>query len=143
MRKLNKQGQKMYYALQNNEQIPVYERDEQGNIVYKTVGGKRIPVQTSDYVLGYDEPVEFKNGITGKLQQEDVEAFGITNTKGYALMSYPKGAYPFKEGTLIWKKSEVKYIDGRIDEKSADYTVMAVKDEDLNIWSCLLQRMQK
>jgi len=143
MRKLNKQSQKMYYALQNENQYPVYERDEHGEIVYKNVGGKRIPVKTGTHVRGYDEPVEFFNGITGELTEADIEAFGINDSKGHAKMTYPSGTYPFKEGTLVWKKSEVKYIDGRIDEKSADYTIMAVRDEDLKVWSCLLKKVLK
>lgn len=143
MRKLNKQTQKMFYALQNETQVPVYKRDEHGEVIYKDVMGEMMPETTGTYARGYDLPVEFKNGITGDLTQADLEAFGINNSDGRAKMTYPAKTYPFKEGTLIWKKSKVKYIGDIIDEKSADYTVVAVRDEDINVWSCLLKKVLK
>lgn len=143
MRKLNKQTQKMYYALQNDESVPNYERDSHGEVVYKDVGGKQMPVKTGTFSRGYDLPVEFFNGISGDLTEADLQAFGIDDSDGHAKMTYPSGTYHFVVGTLIWKKSQIRYIGDRVDEKSADYTVVAVRDEDLNIWSCLLKKVLK
>lgn len=133
----------MYYALQTGEEVPVYERDADGNIVYRTIGGKSIPVESGTYERGYSDAVEFYNGISGELNAYELEAFGVDNSDSYAKMTYPKGAYPFQLGTLIWKKSEVKYVAFRVDPKSADYEIVAIRDEDLNVWSALLKRILK
>lgn len=133
----------MFYALQTGEEVPIYERDDQGNIVYREIGGKRMPIETGTYELGYSDAVEFYNGISGELTAYELQAFGVDNSDGYAKMTFPKGQYPFQLGTLIWKKSEVKYVAFRIDPKSADYQVVGIRDEDLNVWSVLLKRVLK
>ena len=143
MRSLTRNKQKMFYALQTDEEIPVYKRDEHGEIVYRTVGGVRVPVETGTYELGYSDAVEFYNGISGELQAYELQAFGVDNSDGYAKMTYPRGKFPFQLGTLIWKKSEVKYVAFRVDPKSADYQVVAIRDEDLDEWSVLLKRILK
>ena len=43
MRSLKKNKQKLYYSLYS-EEIPVYERDGDGNIKYIEVDGKQEPV---------------------------------------------------------------------------------------------------
>ena len=143
MRSLTRNKQKMFYALQTDEEIPVYKRDEHGEIVYRTVGGVRVPVETGTYELGYSDAVEFYNGISGELKAYELQAFGVDNSDGYAKMTYPRGKFPFQLGTLIWKKSEVKYVAFRVDPKSADYQVVAIRDEDLDEWSVLLKRILK
>ena len=133
----------MFYALQTNEEVPVYKRDEHGEIIYRVVAGVRVPVETGTYELGYSDAVEFYNGISGELQAYELQAFGVDNSDSYAKMTYPKGKFPFQLGTLIWRKSEVKYVAFRIDPKSADYQVVAIRDEDLDEWSVLLKRILK
>ena len=143
MRSLVRNKQKMFYALQTDEEVPVYERDSEGNVVYRTIGGKRVPVETGTYELGYSDAVEFYNGISGELTAYELQAFGVDNSDGYAKMTYPRDKFPFQLGTLIWKKSEVKYVAFRVDPKSADYQVVAIRDEDLDEWSVLLKRILK
>ena len=146
MRTLAKNKQKMYYALLNKE-IPIYERDSDGNIIYYTdADGNKIPLETGETELGYSEPIEFSNGISGKLSEVLIESFGISDTSLYAQMDYMENEYLFKSGTLIWKKSEIEYKDSEktmIEPKSADYEVAGIVDEFPNQWSCLLKRILK
>ena len=142
LRTLRKNKQKMYYALQVGE-VPIYETDEYGNIIYTDDG---TPIETGEYEIGYASPVEFSNGISGKLSEVLIEAFGINDTSLYAQMDYMENEYPFEVGTLIWKKSEIEYKDsGRtmVEPKSADYEVAGIVDEFPNQWSCLLKRKLK
>lgn len=146
MRNLRKNKQKMKYALQIDE-VPIYQTDEYGNIIYYTDSeGNQIPLETGEYEVGYSEPVQFMNGISGKLSEVLVEAFGINDTSLYAQMDYMAGEFPFKAGTLIWKKSEVQYKDEaktRPEPLSSDYEIVGVLDEYQNQWSCLLKRVLK
>lgn len=140
MRALVKNKQSMFYALPTNETIPDYQLDDEGNIVYETIGGIQIPVENGTRVK-YAEPVGFSNGISGDLNAFDLQAFGVDDSNSYAKMTYKNGALPLVKGAVIWKKSEVKYIGENVDDKSADYKVVAIRDEDLTEWSALLQRI--
>ena len=136
MARVNKQ--KMYYALYGKE-VPIYD-------YYTDSEGNKIPLDTGETEIAYDKPIEFENGISGKLSEALVEAFGVNDSSMYAQMDYMAKQYPFEVGTLIWKKSEIKYKD---EEKtipeptSADYTVAGILDEFPNVWSCLLKRVVK
>ena len=136
MARVNKQ--KMHYALYGKE-VPIYD-------YYTDNEGNKIPIDTVETEIVFDKPVEFANGISGKLSEALIEAFGVNDSSMYAQMDYMAKQYPFEVGTLIWKKSEIKYKD---EEKtipeptSADYTVAGILDEFPNVWSCLLKRVVK
>ena len=138
MMMLNQNKQKMYYALYGKE-VPIYD-------YYTDNEGNKIPIDTGETEIVFDKPVEFSNGISGKLSEALTEAFGVNDSSMYAQMDYMAKQYPFEVGTLIWKKSEIKYKD---EEKtipeptSADYTVAGILDEFPNVWSCLLKRVVK
>lgn len=138
MRTLRKNKQKMKYALPAGE-VPIYDWYEDAN-------GNKYPLETGEYETGYFHPVEFMNGISGRLSEVLVEAFGINDTSLYAQMDYMAHEFPFEVGTLIWKNSEVKYKDSentRIDPLSADYEIVGILDEYQNQWTCLLKRVLK
>lgn len=153
MRTIRKSKQKMFYAIPT-EEVPIYERDEHGNIIYESYtdeegnviyiydeNGDLIPKTAGGTEQLYSEPVEFHNGISGRLSEVLMQAYGIDDSSIYAQMDYRANEYPFKEGTLIWKKSEVRYKDGTVDKTSADYEVVGILDEFPNVWSCLLKRL--
>ena len=147
MRTLQQNKQKLHYALLIGEQ-PVYELDDEGNkiIAYIDDEGNIYYQETGETELLYSEPVPFENGISGKLSEVLIESFGINDTSMYAEMDYMANEYPFKNGTLIWKKSEIGYKDAektRIDPTTADYMVAGILDEYPNQWSCLLRRILK
>ena len=125
--------QSMKYSLQDGK-IPIYETDDDGNIIYIEVDGKRVPVETGDTDTGYAAPVDFEANISNKLAEVLMKDFGIDDSTNYAQIVAEKNALPIKSGSVIWKKSEVKYKDEDktiVDEKSADYIVKGVADEGL------------
>lgn len=130
--------QRMHYALLIGKE-PVYETDDEGNIIYEIHAGERIPIDTGDEKEIYSKPVEFYNSISGELTENELQAFGTQNTAD-AKMTYKRGQYPFRTGTLIWKQSEIEYTeDGEIDPSSADFRVMGVMNEGQLFWKAMMQ----
>ena len=126
--------------------IPVYERDEDGNIKYMLIDGISVPVESGEYEPEYSKPVQFFNGIAGKLSKSVIKAFGIDDSSTYAQMDALANEYPFEKGTYIWRKSEVQYKDTDktiVDVSSADYIIENVLDEGIQFWNYLLQRTLK
>ena len=126
--------------------IPVYERDEDGNIKYMFIDGVAVPVESGEYEPEYSNPVQFFNGIAGKLSKSVMKAFGIDDSSTYAQMDTLANEYPFGKGTYIWRKTEVQYKDidkTIVDVSSADYIIENVLDEGIQFWNYLLQRTLK
>ena len=91
----------------------------------------------------YDDPIEFRNSITGELTADELQAFGTQNNAS-AKMTYKREQYPFRTGTLIWKNSEVRFLDdGTPDPTSADYRVVGVMSEGQYFWKCMLEAVVK
>ena len=141
---LNKQAMK--YSLQG-EKIPIYETDENGNIVYYTDSdGNKIPIETGEYKTGYSQPVSFFANINNKLNEVVWQDYGIDDSTNYAQLITSKNELPLKVGSVIWKKSEVGYKDDEntiVDETTADYTVKGIADEGMSEDLFLLQRNVK
>lgn len=126
--------------------IPVYERDEDGNIKYMFIDGVEVPVESGEYEPEYSKPEQFFNGIAGKLSKSVIKAFGIDDSSTYAQMDTLANEYPFEKGTYIWRKSKIGYKDLEkkiVDVSTADYMIENVLDEGLNVWNYLLQRTLK
>lgn len=134
--------QRMFYS-NVDRVVDIYETDENGNIVYKIIGGEKIPKKTGETKLVYAEPTEFYNSISGELTEDEMRAFGGENL-GNAKMTYPRNRYHFKNGTLVWKESEIKYnADGTVIEESADYRVVGVMNAGQHFWKCILTEIVK
>lgn len=143
MLEINKQ--KMAYALLG-EKVPIYETDDDGNIKYITVDGKKVPVETGEYETGYGKPVTFYASISNKLDDVLAKEFGIDQSSNYAQIVADKDVLPLSVGSLIWKKSTIGYkymANSIIDANTADYTVMGVADEGLTVDLFLLQKNVK
>ena len=142
MRTARRIKQLMYYS-QLTEQIPIYETDDEGNIIYIIHGGEKIPKSSGETTPGYSEPISFYNAISGDLTEDEMKAFGGEKL-GNAKMTYRKNEFPFNTGTLIWKDSDILYnVDGTIDTESADYIVMGVLDAGKHFWKCILSKVVK
>lgn len=141
MRTPRKIKQPLIYALLKGKK-PVYKRDENGNIIYRIVAGESVPLQSGNTEDVYSDPITFYNSISGQLTEDELQAFG-TQSNVIAKMTYKREQYPFKVGTLIWKNSEVKYVDGTPDPTSADYRVVGVMTEGQYFWKCLLEAVTK
>ena len=156
MLKINQQ--EMTYSL-IGEEVPEYETDENGNIKYDGYtdddgnfipyldeDGNKIPLPTGGMTTSYEKPEKFKASINNKLDEVLVKEFGIDNSTLYAQIVADKGALPLTVGSLVWKRSEVKYKDDDktiVDSLSADYTVKGVADEGLTADLFLLQKNVK
>ena len=142
MRTPRKIRQPLIYARAIRKE-PVYERDEDGNILYVIIGGEEVPKETGETRYVYSEPVTFYNTISGELTEDELQVFG-TQSNASAKMTYRRDQYPFKVGTLIWKTSEVKFLDdGTPDPTSADYRVMGIMSEGQYFWKCILEGLIK
>lgn len=138
MRTPERVKQPMYYALKGEPQ-PIYERDENGNIIYIIIGGEQIPKETGDVTNGISSPVPFRNSVGSNLTQDEIEAFGVQG-RTLASMTYKRGEYPFEIGTLIWLNSEVRYLkSGEVDEGSADFVVAGINTTGRHFWRAILR----
>lgn len=137
---INKQDMK--YSRQE-EKVTIYDRDENGDIIYIEVAGEKIPSIKKE-VTGYSEPVSFSANISNKLSEVLVKEFGIDDSSSYCQIVTDKGYLPIKAGDVIWKKSYVgRDDDGLVDSKTADYVVKGVADEGLTADLFLLQKTVK
>lgn len=142
MRIPRKIKQPLVYALLKGKE-PTYERDDEGNIVYRIMGGKKIPKETGEPRYVYSQPITFYNTISGELSEDELQAFG-TQKNAVAKMTYKREQYPFRTGTLVWKTSEVKFLeDNTPDPTSADYRVVGVMTEGQYFWKCMLEAVTK
>lgn len=141
MRSPRRIKQKMYYALPKTL-VDEYETDSEGHVVYREVNGKRIAVKKGKKMT-YLAPLAFYNSITSDLTADDLASFGADNSGKKAKMTYRFNEYPFKTGTLIWKQSEVKYVNGEIDPSSADYQIVGIRDTGQHFWNAMLSEVVK
>lgn len=142
MRLLEKNKQKMYYAnkIGNAE---IYQRDEDGNIVYIEIDGEEVPVKVGSKENAYSQPVEFLASISSSLNPVHAQAYGVDQSSIYSEVVVEKDYLPsdFGIGSLVWKKSPIIYDDeGYPKSNSADYIVMGIMDEGLYVDWYLLQR---
>lgn len=141
MRSLKKNKQKLYYATYSDE-IPVYERDEDGNIKYIEVDGKQEPVPIGT-MAGYNKPVVFYANIATSGGDSEVKEYGVNSTDYEAVLVTTEKSLPITELSRIWHTSEPqRKNDGTVDGDSADYEVLKVKPS-LNSMKYLLRQLPK
>lgn len=133
MLKINMQPMK--YALQGQE-VAIYERDENGNILYYTDSdgnpylddnGNKIP-KVLEEKTGFSEPVDFKASISFSGGEAQTKEYGFNTADFDAVLLTDREKYPLQKGDLIWLNNKPTYTDERlIDETTADFTVVGVK----------------
>nr|DAT75701.1 MAG TPA: hypothetical protein [Bacteriophage sp.] len=133
MLKINMQPMK--YALQGQE-VAIYERDEDGNILYYTDSdgnpylddnGNKIP-KVLEEKIGFSEPVDFKASISFSGGEAQTKEYGFNTADFDAVLLTDREKYPLQKGDLIWLNNKPTYTDeGLIDETTADFTVVGVK----------------
>lgn len=144
MRLLEKNKQNLKYALQVGE-VPVYERDEDGNIIYIEVDGQKVPVETGETEPGYSNPIDFRGNIAMSGGEAEAKSFGVDISEYDVILLMEKNRIPIDETSLIWHTSKVRYIDEQntiVDRKSADYSIKRVQPS-LNFTRYLLKRIVK
>lgn len=116
--------QVMYYALQTNKQYPIYERDENGEIIYDEIDGDLVPRESGNWETQYERPVKFYGNInSGNVGVTIARAYGISTGDFEAVLCMHKGELPINERSLIWYANKPKYIsegDGEVAEIYSD-----------------------
>lgn len=126
MRQLNQNRQTLYYANYSGD-IPVYARDEDGNIITQEIDGETVQVIDS-MKQGYETATEFKANISFNSGETKMAEYGLNVGEYNAIISANKGELPFDEQTLIWHTSAPQYDEREnVLPESADYRVVAIK----------------
>lgn len=145
MMTLQSNKSQMFYALQGAPS-PVYERDEEGNIIYYEDGdGNKIPLETGETEVGYSLPVEFWGNIAMSSGEAQSAEFGLDVSQYDAILVMSKGELPIDETSLIWYQSEPGYKDAGktlVDPHTADFRVVSVKPS-LNMVKYVLKRITR
>lgn len=124
MRSLKKNQQKLWYSTYSKE-IKLYQRDENGNIVYMDIDGIQEPIEIGTKA-GYNNPVSFYANISAAKGTSDSEVFGVSLDYTKTISTCDM-TLPLSETSLIWYETEPQYnADGTVDSNSADYAVVAI-----------------
>lgn len=120
--------------------VPAFETDEDGNIKFEMyidddgnefpildADGNRIPVfsQSGGTENLYGEPVEFMASISMSGGEAESVEYGLSITEYEAVAIVQRGAVPLTEGSLIWFRSDPKYI-------SEEPIHITVNDEEIS-----------
>ena len=110
--------QKMKYS-QGGQKVFIYERDEDGNILYEGYqsddgfvyyhdsNGNKIP--KGEEVEGFSEPKEFYANISNKLSEVLVKEFGIDDSTSYCQLVTDKGYLPLKAVPNLFRQTRRQY----------------------------------
>ena len=141
MRNLKKNQQRFRYATYS-DQIKIYERDSDGNIVYIEVDGEQVPIIIEE-IAGYNQPVIFFANLAMSGGEAEAKEYGVNASDYEAVLVTTDKSLPIDELSRIWHTSEPKFnSDGMMDGDSADYSVLAVKPS-LNGVKYLLKKVTK
>lgn len=133
MRTLNKNKQKIYYALLNGRKAEISTETI-------TVDEDTVYIDEGDYVNEYTVPEEFFANISfSGSESVDVE-FGLDMSAYDAIIVTDKKAIPITETSLIWFETEAPLETN--DGSTADYSVVAVR-QSLNFTKAILKRRVK
>lgn len=140
MRSLKKNRQLLWYSTYA-DQITIYERDENGKIVYVDEE-KTIPKIISERA-GYNKPVSFYANISMSGGEANQAEYGFDTGSYEAVLVTTDKSLPIDELSLIWHTTEpVVSADGVVDESTADYSIIAVKPS-INSVKYLLKKRAK
>lgn len=126
MRTLRKNKQTIYYANQT-ELVPIYEKDENGEIKYIEIDGVKIPVETGKYEMSYGKAIDIDGNITMSGDESNETEYGIDSSGYDAVLILDKNEADISETSVVWFESDVKYKDiekTSTDPNSADYKVL-------------------
>ena len=141
MKSLKRNKQTLYYATYN-ARIPVYERDENGNIIYINIDGVQVPSESGNYTTGYSAPVKYSANISAGKGDSDSTVFGISLDYTRSISTSDK-SLPITNTSLIWIETvPLLNEDGSANSDSADYMVALVAPS-LNALSIAIKARKK
>ena len=129
--------QRLWYANPTGEQMPIYERDEDGNIVYDEIDGELVPRETGRWETRYSNPVKFYGNINaGDVGRSEYRAYGLSVGDFEAKLVMHKGDIPITEHTIIWYMTQPRF---KSSSGTGGSLIMlddglSVKDEDGNVY---------
>ena len=130
MRSLKKNKQRLYFS-QFKESVPIYDRDEDGNIIYTAVDGEQVPVQIGE-APGYSEPIEFYANISAGKGDVQADVFGSSVDYSRTISTCDMDC-PITKLTRLWIGCKPRYNeDGSVNGDSANYEVAAPPAKSLN-----------
>jgi len=136
VRTLKKNKQKLWYALQSPERVPVYD-------YYEGEDGVKYPIENGEPKYPYFAPVPFEGNIATSGSDVELAPYGLNMADYEAILVMDKDSIPVTETSLIWHNTEPQYNDdGTVNEHSADYRIVK-KSPSLNICAYALKRMVK
>ena len=106
MRSLRKNTQPLHYATYS-EEIKVYQRDENGDIVYIEVDGERVAVEIGS-APGYNAPVLFYANIAMSGGEAEAREYGFDIGSYEAVLVTTDKSLPISETSRIWHTTEPK-----------------------------------
>lgn len=132
MRCLNKNKQKLYYALLVGT-TPEYQLDDQGNKIVDYTDpqtGEVYYVETGVDIPLYSEAVSFNGNISFGGSDVTRLEYGIADDKYEAVLVVNKGLLPITETSLLWYQTTptTKTIDEKkyAEDSTADYKVLKI-----------------
>lgn len=144
MRTVNKNKQRLKYALYKGVAVPEVMRDRNGEPMVDD-DGNFIYDDTSTSDILYEKPVDFFGNIAfskGSGEAESV-AFGVSLADYDSTLVMKLGEIPIDETSIIFKDSVPEYdASGSLKRDSADFTVVKVMPS-LNMVTYLLKRIVK
>jgi len=126
LRTLRKNKQTIYYANQTGL-VPIYEKDENGDIKYIEIDGVKTPVETGNYEMSYGKAVDVSGNITMSGDESSETEYGIDSSGYDAVLILDKGEADISETSVVWFENNVRYKDTEnqsADPNSADYKVL-------------------
>ena len=130
MRTARKNKQTLFYSLQGSN-LPVYETDDNGNVVFEEIDGVLTPIETGDSFTSYDAPVEFKGNISFYTGWSFPGVWGITLGNADAVLQMDKNEIPIDETSRLWFQSEPKTKTVNVyDETQHEMVQRVVTDAD-------------
>lgn len=141
MRSLKKNMQKLYYSLYS-KQITIYEKNENGEIIYDEIDGEKYPRIIAEKA-GYSKPIPFDINISAGKGTAQAKVFG-TDVDFTRSISTTDLTLPIDELSLVWIESEPKCLeDGTADPNSADYKVATKPAMSKNVLVIALKALPK
>lgn len=130
MRTNRKNKQKLLYSLQGDN-VPIYETDDEGNIVYEEIDGEQVPVETGESFTGYQAPVIFYGNLSFYTGWNYPGVWGVTLNNADAILLMDKNELPIDETSRIWfqSKPQTKTVQVYDDEKG-EMIEITVTDAD-------------
>lgn len=136
MRDLKRNQKTIYYTLYQDS-VPVYELDENGEIIYVEINGEKIPVETGETTSGYSEVKDFCFNVSASKGETENNVFGKSLDYDKVLLTH-NTACEIDEYSRLWidtkpligndgkTDSEPEYEVKRV-AKSLNHIMYAVK----------------